>query len=67
LLEAFGEIVQAAASAGKRAGIFCVSPAYAARMAALGFGLVTAGSDTGLLSQAAATACEQARKEAKDS
>lgn len=56
LLAALSHIVQAARDAGKQAGIYCASPAYARRMVALGFGLVTIATDTSLLSVGARAA-----------
>lgn len=54
MLDAFRRIVDAVGAAGKTAGIYCTSSAYAARMAAFGFGMVTAGSDTRCMTDAAA-------------
>ena len=54
LLQAFGRIVEAARAAGKDSGIFCVGPAYARRMADMGFTMVTVAGD-GALMRAAAT------------
>ncbi len=61
LLEAFRTIVSGASSAGKTSGIYCASADYAARMASLGFSMVTAGSDTGILAQGAAAVCQSVR------
>lgn len=61
MLDAFRRIVEAAASAGKMAGIYCTSGAYARRMADLGFGMVTAASDTRCMTQAAAATVAAAR------
>jgi 4-hydroxy-2-oxoheptanedioate aldolase len=60
MMAAFAAILAAAAGAGKTAGIYCASAAYARRMAGLGFTMVTAGSDAALLGGAAAvvTACK---------
>jgi 2-keto-3-deoxy-L-rhamnonate aldolase RhmA len=55
MIQAFGRIVEAARSAGKDSGIFCVGPAYARRMADMGFTMVTVAGD-GALMRAAATA-----------
>jgi 4-hydroxy-2-oxoheptanedioate aldolase len=54
MIEAFRRIIAAAASNGKTAGIYCSSADYARRMASLGFGMVTAGSDGGVLARGAA-------------
>ena len=62
MIEAFHTIIGAAARAGKTAGIFCGSPAYAKRMGELGFDMVTAGSDSRLLAQSAAAVCKAARR-----
>lgn len=55
MIQAFSRIVAAARGAGKESGIFCVGPAYARRMADLGFTMVTVAGD-GALMRAAATA-----------
>lgn len=47
---------------GLRACIHCFSPAYAARMIAMGFSLVTIANDSGLLLGAARAAVQAARK-----
>lgn len=61
LIEAFTRIVQAGAANGKIVGIYCSSAAYARRMAELGFGMVTSGSDGRLMAQAAALCVSAAR------
>ena len=61
MLEAFARIIGAAGGVGKTAGIYCSSPGYAARMARLGFGMVTAGGDGRLVGQAAAECARAAR------
>jgi 4-hydroxy-2-oxoheptanedioate aldolase len=53
LLDAYRTIIAASRAAGKIAGVYCTNADYAARMATLGFTLVTAGTDTGCLSDAA--------------
>jgi 4-hydroxy-2-oxoheptanedioate aldolase len=58
---AFAAVLSAARAHNKRCGIFCATAAYAARMAAAGFDMVTGGSDTGLLSAAAHAASATAR------
>jgi 4-hydroxy-2-oxoheptanedioate aldolase len=55
MMQAFSRIVAAARAAGKESGIFCVGPAYARRMADMGFTMVTVAGD-GALMRAAATA-----------
>jgi len=61
LLEAFGKIVAAARDVGKYAGIYCASAAYAARMVGLGFFMVTAGGDAGVLGAGAKAICSDVR------
>jgi 4-hydroxy-2-oxoheptanedioate aldolase len=56
MLDAFARIVAAANSAGKESGIFCTTPAYARRMGAMGFSMLTVAGDAALLRDAAATA-----------
>ena len=56
VVEAIETILSAAKAAGVRAGIHCGSPAYARKMIALGFDLVTVGSDIRLLTGALAAA-----------
>lgn len=54
-------ILGAAKAAGIRAGIHCGSAAYAKRMVALGFDLVTVGSDIRMLSAGVASAVGEMR------
>jgi 4-hydroxy-2-oxoheptanedioate aldolase len=61
MLGVFKTVINAAHAAGKAAGIFCASAAYAARMANLGFDMVTAGGDAALLGAAAAAAVRTAK------
>jgi 4-hydroxy-2-oxoheptanedioate aldolase len=61
MIEAFRTIIAAASRAGKTAGIYCGSPAYARRMAELGFAMVTVANDAGVLAQGAAAACAAVR------
>jgi 4-hydroxy-2-oxoheptanedioate aldolase len=63
MLDAFGTILSAARRHGKEAGIYCATPAYARRMAAMGFAMVTAATDTVALALAGA-ACVAAMREA---
>jgi len=46
---------------GQRAGIHCLSPAYAAKMIEMGFSMVTLGNDSGILLTAATAAVKAAR------
>lgn len=55
-LRALARIVSAAHETGKRAGIFCTAPAYAHRMAEMGFDMVTITSDAASLRAGAAAA-----------
>jgi 4-hydroxy-2-oxoheptanedioate aldolase len=59
MLEAFARVVAAAGAAGKASCIFCVAPAYARRMADLGFTMVTVAGDAALMRGAAAAAVAQ--------
>lgn len=61
ILDAFRRIVDAAAAAGKTAGIFCTSSAYARRMVGFGFGMVTAGGDSRCITDAASAVVAAAR------
>ncbi|QYK43629.1 MAG: 2,4-dihydroxyhept-2-ene-1,7-dioic acid aldolase [Paracoccaceae bacterium] len=54
-----GRVLTATRSAGLRACIHCGSPDYAAEMAALGFDLVTIGSDARFIEAGAAAATER--------
>jgi 4-hydroxy-2-oxoheptanedioate aldolase len=56
MIDAYLAIISAAGKAGKSSGIYCARPAYALRMAALGFDLVTAATDATALPQAATAA-----------
>ena len=47
---------------GLRACVHCLTPAYAARMIAMGFSLVTIANDSGLLLGAARAAVQAVRK-----
>ncbi len=61
VVAAIQNILGAAKDAGIRAGIHCGSSAYAKKMIALGFDLVTVGSDIRLLSDALAATVAQMR------
>lgn len=56
IIDALGSIVGAANAAGKRAGLYCQSPAYARRMADMGFDFLTIATDTALLATGALAA-----------
>ncbi len=56
LLEAFARIVGSAHAAGKRAGLFCASGAYARQAQGIGFDVLTVASDSGALRHGAASA-----------
>ena len=62
MLEAITRILETAHAAGKKAGIHCGSPEYAARMAELGFDLVALSTDLGLVSQASRSGLETTRR-----
>ena len=61
MLDALRRVVTAAAEVGKKSGIFCASTAYARRMGAFGFSMVTAALDAGLLARSAANVCAETR------
>lgn len=54
MMAAIDRVLAVAKAAGRRTGIYCVTPAYASAMVARGFDLVTAGSDVILLRAGAA-------------
>ena len=62
MLEAIERILNAAHAAGKKAGIHCGSPEYAARMADLGFDLVVVSTDLVLFSSASKSTLEATRR-----
>ena len=62
MLALYDRIITAAQRAGVKTGVHCIAPAYAARMRARGFDLVTVDSDAGLLLKAARAALEVARE-----
>lgn len=61
ILAIYRELVGLTKSRGLVAGIQNMSPAYAARMAEMGFQLITVGSDGALLARGAYDACKAAR------
>jgi 4-hydroxy-2-oxoheptanedioate aldolase len=61
ILAAFETILAAGRASKKRCGVFCTSGAYAARMARMGFDMVTAGVDSTLITEAAAARVAEAR------
>ncbi len=61
MLEAIERILKAARSQGKQAGIHCGSTAYARRMVAQGFRLVTVGSDARFMASGAAETLRELR------
>ena len=61
VVSAIQRILETAKTAGIRAGIHCLSPAYAREMISMGFDLVTVGSDVRLLTSATAAALEAVR------
>lgn len=52
MLDSLGRIAAAAAARGKRAGLYCASSGYAARMASLGYDFLTLMSDASALTRA---------------
>ena len=58
---AIQRILETAKTAGIRAGIHCLSPAYAREMISMGFDLVTVGSDIRILTSATVAALEAVR------
>ena len=61
ILDIYARILDATKRRGIRACVHCGSPAYAARMIAMGFNLVTISNDSGLLLNAACAAVAAAR------
>ena len=62
MIEAIKRILDGAHAAGKKAGIHCGTPEYAARMADLGFDLVGLSSDLGLFSAASKSSLKATRR-----
>ena len=58
MLHALEQIARLAKRRGKTAGIYCQSPAYARRMTAFGYDLVTIATDSSLLVSSAQAALE---------
>jgi 4-hydroxy-2-oxoheptanedioate aldolase len=61
VVSAIQRILETAKTAGIRAGIHCLSPAYAREMISMGFDLVTVGSDIRILTSATVAALEAVR------
>ena len=61
ILDIYARILDATKRRGIRACVHCGSPAYATRMIAMGFNLVTISNDSGLLLNAACAAVAAAR------
>jgi 4-hydroxy-2-oxoheptanedioate aldolase len=66
IIDAYHAIIAAARAAGKASGIYCARPAYALRMAALGFDMVTAATDATALPQAATAAIAAMRQDPQE-
>jgi 4-hydroxy-2-oxoheptanedioate aldolase len=62
MIEAIKRILDSAHAAGKKAGIHCGTPEYAARMANLGFDMVSLSSDLGMFSAASKSSLEATRR-----
>ena len=62
IMDIYQKILDATKKRGLRACVHCLSPAYAKRMVAMGFNLVTLGNDSGLLLGAARAAVKAARE-----
>lgn len=63
ILAIYRRLLAETAKRGQHAGIFCASAAYAARMIAMGFRMVTLFNDSGLMAQAAMAAVAEVRRE----
>ena len=61
VVEAINAILKASKDAGVRAGIHCLEPAYARKMIAQGFDLVTIGSDIRLLAAMAGQSVKETK------
>lgn len=57
----YERVVRAAKARGIAAGVHCLTPAYARRMIAMGFTLVTSGSDSGFIAAGARAAVAATR------
>jgi 4-hydroxy-2-oxoheptanedioate aldolase len=62
MLEAIKRILDSAHAAGKKAGIHCGTPEYAARMSDLGFDMVALSTDLGMFSTASKSCLEATRR-----
>ena len=62
MIEAIKKILNSAHAAGKKAGIHCGTPEYAARMTDLGFDMVALSTDLGLFSAASKSSLEATRR-----
>jgi len=62
MIEAIKRILNSAHAAGKKAGIHCGTPEYAARMTELGFDMVALSTDLGLFSAASKSSLKATRR-----
>ncbi len=62
IMDIYKKILDATKKRGLRACVHCLTPAYAKRMIAMGFNLVTLGNDSGLMLGAARAAVKAARE-----
>ncbi len=62
MIEAITRILNSAHAAGKKAGIHCGTPEYAARMTDLGFDMVALSTDLGMFSAASKSSLEATRR-----
>ena len=62
IMDIYQKILDATKKRGLRACVHCLAPAYAKRMIAMGFNLVTLGNDSGLLLGAARAAVKATRE-----
>ncbi len=62
IMDIYGRILEGTRRRGLGACVHCGSPAYAARMVAMGFNLVTISNDSGLMLNAARAAVQAARE-----
>ncbi len=62
IMDIYGRILEGTRRRGLGACVHCGSPAYAARMIAMGFNLVTISNDSGLMLNAARAAVQAARE-----
>ncbi len=62
IMDIYQKILDATKKRGLRACVHCPTPAYAKRMIAMGFNLVTLGNDSGLMLGAARAAVKAARE-----